>query len=104
MSAAISYQTRTKTAAEVVVFVFDFSNFPEIVAGETISSTTVPAVSGITIGTPAVLTEETDGVPEGEGVAVTISAGTVGTDYTVDCRIVTSGGSTRAVRGVVAVR
>lgn len=93
----------TKYAVEVVSYQFDFSDFPEVVAGETLSSPNVPAVSGLTIGTPAVTVAERDGVAAGKGVAVTVSGGTAGTTYTITATAVTSGGSTRAVRGRIRV-
>lgn len=104
MSAAVQRQTRTKKVTEVVLFVFDFSNFPEVEAGETLGTPTVPAVAGLTIGTPAITTAETDGIAAGKALQVSISGGTAGTDYTVSAYVVTSGGSTRGVEGVVAVR
>lgn len=104
MSAAVQRQTRTKKVSEVVLFVFDFSNFPEVEAGETLSNPSVPAVSGLTIGSPAITAAETDGIAAGKALQVSISGGTAGTDYTVSAYVTTSGGSTRGVEGVVAVR
>lgn len=104
MSAAVQRQTRTKKVSEVVLFVFDFSNFPEVEAGETLGTPTVPAVSGLTIGTPAITAAEVDGIPAGQALQVAISGGTAGIDYTVSAYVVTSGGSTRSVEGIVAVR
>lgn len=95
--------TLTKPAAESRFFVFDFSRAPELIAGETISAPNVPAVSGLTIGAPAVLAAITDGVAVGKGVAVQLSAGTDGTTYEVECRVTASGGGTLVMRGNLAV-
>jgi hypothetical protein len=86
---------------EVVDWAYDFSNFPEIVAGETIASCAVPAVSGLTIGTPEVLAAEFDGIAAGEGVKVRISsnAAVAGTTYAHECRATFSGGAVRVVKG-----
>lgn len=104
MSAAVQHQTRTKKVSEAVLFVFDFSNFPEVIAGETLGTPTVPAVSGLTIGTPAITSVLTDCIAAGKALQVAISGGTAGVDYTVSAYVVTSGGSTRSVEGIVAVR
>jgi hypothetical protein len=90
----IHIPTLEKIAAEARAYVFDFSRYPEVISGETISSPVTPAVSGLTIGSPTVTSATIDGVPSGKGVKVTISSGTAGTTYTVDCRVTTSGGST----------
>lgn len=83
-----------KIAGETRSFVFDFTTYAELKAGETISAPSVAAVSGLTIGTPAVLAAEVDGVAAGKGVQVAISGGTAGTTYTVNCSVTTSGGAT----------
>lgn len=83
---------------ESVAFIFDFSAFDEALAGETLSSATVPSVSGVTIGTPTVLVSETNYVPAGKGVKVTLAVAAADT-YDVECRGVFSGGSTRVVKG-----
>jgi hypothetical protein len=106
-----SYETRVLRRdpggddAETVAFLFDFSNFPEVAAGGTLSSPAVPAVTGLTFGTPAVTAAELDGIPAGEAVQVTVTAGedTEDGNYAVWC-YATVGGSRRAVKGVVAVR
>lgn len=92
-----------KDSNETVSYLFDFGNFPEVAAGETISSAAVPAVSGLTIGTPSVTAAERDGVEAGEGVQVTISGGTADADYAVECRATFSGGSIRVVKGIIEV-
>jgi hypothetical protein len=76
------------------VFCFDFSRFPEVLSGGTLSAPAVPAVSGVTIGSPAVLTADfyegpTTGpvaVASGKGVKVTLASTTVGR-YTVACNV-----------------
>lgn len=83
---------------ESIAYIFDFSQFDEAKAGETLSSATVPAVSGVTIGTPAVLAADTNFVPSGLGVKVTLSVASA-TTYDIECRGVFSGGSTRVVKG-----
>lgn len=100
---AISTTTLQKYANEVRSYVFDFSQFPEVVDGETLSSPTVPAVSGLAIGSPTVLTSAVDYVASGKGIKVTISGGTAGTSYTVVCRATTSGGATLEVDGTLVV-
>lgn len=92
-----------KDADETVSYVFDFTAFPEIKAGDTIASATVPAVSGLTIGTPAVTTADRDGVDAGKGVEVVIAGGTAGETYTCECRAVLSSGSIRVVKGQLVV-
>ena len=95
MPDSLAYQipTLSKVAAENRVYVVDCSKFSEIVAGETIASSTVPAVTGLTFGSTSTLAAAVDGVPIGKGVKFTISGGTAGTTYTVDCQVTTSGGS-----------
>lgn len=92
---ADSYQTPTvyKIAAESRLFIIDFSRFSEIINNDTIASSSIPAVSGLTIGTPSTLTTSIDGVPANKGVKVNISGGTAGTTYTVDCQVTTAAGS-----------
>lgn len=96
-----------KIASETRNFVFDFTTFSELEAGETISSPSVPAVSGLTIGSPSVTTEDVieDGhtVAAGKGVQVSIGGGTAGTSYTVNCTVSTSGGATIARRAIIRV-
>ncbi len=102
---AIPMMVWPKDSSEVISYLFDYSNFPEVLAGETLSSPTVTATvgSGLTIGTPNVTLVERDEVAAGEGVEVTISSGTAGTTYTLECRCTTSGGSQRVVKGQLVV-
>ncbi|WP_020475714.1 phage fiber-tail adaptor protein [Zavarzinella formosa] len=85
--------TLPKIAAEVRAYVFDFSKYSEVQAGETLDSLAVPAVAGLTIGPPAVTTAVIDGIPAGKAAKVTIAGGAPESTYTVDCRATTSGGS-----------
>jgi hypothetical protein len=108
---AIQYDTRVKDTTETILYVFDFSRFPELVAGETISSPSVPASSptGLTIGSPTVTVADqvvfTNGgvVEAGQGVQVTLSGGTAGVTYALECSITTSGGAVRVVKGSLIV-
>jgi hypothetical protein len=77
MADTIQRTTLVKDASETVSYLFDFSQFPEYVAGETLASPSVPAVSGLTIGSPAVTVADRDYVAAGGGIAVTISGGKV---------------------------
>jgi hypothetical protein len=109
MGQSILYDTRVKDASEVILFVFDFSRFPELVAGETLSSPSVPAVSGLTIGSPTVTVADqvvfSNGqvVAAGQGVQVTVSGGTASTTYAIECHCTTSGGATRVIKGSIVV-
>lgn len=109
MSTQIVKQTLRKYAAEVISYGFDFSNFPEVEAGEALSSPSTPAVSGLTVGTPEVTSADfypgvgLPPIPSGKGVKVTISGGTAGATYLVVCRVATSGGATREIEGWLAV-
>ena len=83
---------------EVVGFDY-FSSFPAIQAGETLSNVRVPAVSGLTIGTPEVTTEDffmgagRGWIRAGKGVTCTFKATLAGT-YVVTCWADFSGGAT----------
>lgn len=93
-----------KDSDESVGYIFDFSQFPEAKAGETLTGTpTVPAVSGLTIGSPAVLSAAADFVPASLGVQVTISGGTASTTYDLECRATFTGGAIRVVKGELVV-
>ncbi len=114
-AASLAYLTRTKTPTEIVVFVFDFSTFPEVIAGATITSAVVSgpggsALSGLVAGTPAVLTAaaivdaDSNTVAAGKGVRCTLSGGSAGSDVLVECAATLSTGSVAVVQGKVAVR
>lgn len=92
--ADLQIPTLPKIASELRTFVFDFTTYAELEAGETISSPSVPAVTGLTIGTPTVTTSAIDDVAAGKAVQCNLSGGTAGTTYTVNCSVTTSGGAT----------
>lgn len=75
-----------KFVATSRVYVFDFSKFSEIINSAVLNTPTVPAVSGLTIGTPAIISTALDGIPANKGVAVRISGGTRGSSYEVEVR------------------
>lgn len=100
---SIQRVTIPKAVGEAISFLFDFSTFPEFDGGETLGTPSVPAVSGLTIGTPAVTSAARDYVDAGKGIAVTISGGTAGTTYSVACTGTFSGGAVRTVKGRIAV-
>jgi len=110
MASTITPDRLKKYPAEARVYVFDFQDFPEVKHhNETLSSPSVPAVSGLTIGAATVTTADFypggghKMVPSGKGVKVTISGGTAGTDYTVVCTVATSGGATLEIVGTLPV-
>lgn len=94
MAEEIYVPTKEKIAAMVRTYIFDFTDFAELDAGETLVTPTVPSVSGLSTGSPSVSVAEIDDVAAGKGVTVSISGGTAGTTYTVDCRCTTSGNAT----------
>lgn len=83
---------------EVVGFDY-YSSFPAIQAGETLSNVRVPAVSGLTIGTPEVNASRffmgggRGYIEIGKGVVCTFKATVAGT-YVVTCWADFSGGAT----------
>jgi hypothetical protein len=84
-----------RSAAWSRVYEFDFSDFAELEAGETISSPSVSVdPSGPTIGTPSV---------SGDSVLVRISGGTAGVTYTVTCTVTLSSGGTLTMEGIQPV-
>jgi hypothetical protein len=107
--ATIQTDTCVKDASEVVSFVFDFSQFPEAWNEETLGTPVVDASApaGLTIGTPAVTSADREEgratVPSGYGIQVTVSGGTAGTTYSLECRGTFSGGGVRVVKGRLAV-
>src|SRR5262249_11807104 len=98
--------TIVKGPNEVLLLIFDFTAFPEIASSETVSSNTVTSTpAGLTHGASGTaLAARPDNVAAGKGVQISISAGTVSTDYTLTCRITTGGGSVREIRVQIAVR
>ena len=107
---SIAILTLRKYAGEVRAYGFDFSKFPEVMSGETLSSPTVTvSPTGPTIGTPTVTTVPFDPgrgaelIQTGKGVKVSVSAGTAGVSYTLTCTVTTSGGATLKILGTLAV-
>ncbi len=79
--------TLHKRATDDLPYVFSFATW-SLLSTDTIASATVAgSPSGLTIGTPSVLSG-------GKQVQVRISGGTAGETYTVTCLAVTSGGYT----------
>ena len=85
-----------KRTAEVRTYSFDFSKFPEIVAGDTLTGTPTITVAGtgLTLGSPSISSNL---------VKVQISAGTNGTVYVMKCQCSTVGGSTLVCGGMLLV-
>jgi hypothetical protein len=90
----------------VRTYVFPYDTFAEVEAGETISSPSVPAVSGLTIGSPSItsadITQDGRTIAAGKAVQVQITSPTAGT-YTVNCSVTSSGGSTLPFRAYLKV-
>lgn len=100
---SLQWTTLKKRADWDRLYEWDFSWAAEVAAGETLVSPSVPAVSGLTIGTPVVA---------GTSVTVRISGGTAGggtlqtggsTLYALTCVVSTSGGRTLSMRGYIRV-
>jgi hypothetical protein len=115
MGSTLTYVTRTKAPDEIIAVVFDFSNFPEVVGGATISSAVVSgpggqSLTGLTAGAPTVLaiaaTVDSLGntVAAGKGVQVAISGGGIGDDVIIACAATLSTGSIAVIQGKIAVR
>lgn len=84
----------TKRTTWSRLYDFDFSSMAEMQAGETISTASVPSVSGVTVGSTVI---------SGSRVQVRISGGTANASYTLTCTITTSGGSTLDLTGILYV-
>jgi len=76
-----------KDTEAVLDYVFDWSSWLD--TGETISSYTMTVPTGITEGTGSYATSQASG-----RVTVWLSSGVAGTEYAVECKIVTSAGRT----------
>jgi hypothetical protein len=123
--ATMPYQTRVMAPNKGRVFVFDFSDWPELldedadgtpVTAATIVSAVVTGpggtpLAGVTAGTPCVL--EADAVvdsrgtvvPAGKGVCCPIfSPSAAGDDVVVECCATLDDGSTIEIQGVIAIR
>jgi hypothetical protein len=98
LSPASATKVLGKHSAASHLFAFDFG--PQLASGETLSSVSCAAVSGLTFGTPAVqgteFTDEFTGatIAANEGCKMRISGGTAGTDYTLTMVGSTSAGNT----------
>ena len=79
----MSYTTFVKDPDEVLDFVWDWSSW--LATGETISTATVTAPTGITLDSSTNSTTT---------VTAWLSGGTVGQTYLLDCKIVTSSART----------
>lgn len=95
----IQSDTITKDASERVLFLFDFTKFPEYIADETLSAPAVDPVEGLTIDAPEVSSVGRDSIPAGGCVEVWISGGSAGTVCDLECRATFGGGSIRVVKG-----
>jgi plastocyanin len=102
MSTARLPQVVTLHDEETRYLQFDFSDFPEVNAGATLSSPAMSTVTGLTFGSPAVTSTATDGVTAGKGVVVQVTASTAGT-YTIYCTVTLSSGGTASVRAKIIV-
>lgn len=98
LSPAAATKVLAKHSAASMLFGFDFGPF--LASGETLSSVSCDAVSGLTLGSPAVqgtsFTDEFTGatIAANEGCKMRISGGTNGTDYTLTMIGSTSAGNT----------
>jgi hypothetical protein len=90
--------TLTKTESDARLYLFDLSRAPEVVAGATCASgVVVGTTTGLTVGTPAVLDAEADGIAAGEGVSVRISGGEDDTTYRFALNVTLSTGDVVSV-------
>jgi len=98
--------TFKKDPSAVLDYVFDWAALTNaregaasdwLASGETISSHTIDADTGITVDSSALTDDDTS-------VTVWLSAGSDGTDYSVTCQIVTSAGRTEERSITIKVR
>lgn len=95
--------TYTKDSDAVLDYKFDWKSASNgrgftdwLTSAETISSTTITEDAGITVDSSSITDTSTS-------VTVWLSGGTVGTDYNVACKIVTSAGRTDERTIVISV-
>jgi hypothetical protein len=107
---SITIDSLGKYDVEVRAFAFDYQDFPEVQAGETLSAPVVTVLpAGPTIGSPAVNAAifypggGRPRIPIGKGVSVSISGGTAANDYTLTCTVTSSGGATLIIKGTLRV-
>ena len=97
-----------KGSGESILYGFDFG--PLLASGETLSSVSIAAVSGLTIGSATVqtssFTDEFDGstIAANEGCKARISGGTALSDYTIVLTAATSASNTRVLVCTLQVR
>lgn len=86
--------TKRKAAAAVLDYVFRWTDW--LATGDTITSATVTAESGLTVDSDAIT---------GSGTTVTawLSGGTAGTIYSVYCAVTTNDGRTETYEGRIEV-
>lgn len=90
----------TARPGEVRAYTFDFSQFPEVAAGDALTGTPVVAVTppGLTLGTPSVVA----GNPAST-VEVLITMGSAEQLYSLTCTCATADGSTLVCEGRLSV-
>jgi hypothetical protein len=92
--------TLCKFPGEMMVFAFDLSEQPEIVAGDTLSGTPTVAhtlVSGsgtLTLGSPSI---------SGSKIQLQVSGGTNGATWKLVVTVATLGGSTICAKGLLKI-
>lgn len=91
-----------KTTDEIVTYLFDYSNFPEVLNGDALSSPTVTA-TGLTVSGVAITATKIQGIPAGQGVQATVSGGVAQVSYPIECLVTMSSGDKRAIKGIIAV-
>jgi hypothetical protein len=92
----MSENVMSKDTASTLDFVFDWSSW--LASGETISSFTVTATTGITLGTASKAPSQAAGK-----VTYWLSGGTAGVTYPIQCTIVTSAGRTDNRKMIIRV-
>lgn len=103
-----SPMVRTFFLEESPTIGIDFSNFPEVLGGASLSAPAINLLSGtasgITFGTPAITSTIFDSIPIGQAVAVNVTLTTKG-QYTFECHVTMSSNTKpRSVRGIIIVR
>lgn len=114
MSEVTCSDVRTKDPDETVGVLVSFVDLldKDDSIDETISTITSVAATGLTITSTAVTTavrKYNDGqnshvVPIGKGITFLVSGGTDATNYSIKCKVVTSGGQTRVRYATMQVR
>ena len=112
--APMDYLTHPHDSDEVRVYLFDYSNFPEILDDETIESAVVIASDGLDVGAVRVSTRPHKHYPEGraltpvtipagQAVEAVVAGGTPDALALLECRATLSGGGVVVVKGALAV-